>query len=198
MKLEREFFLRDGISLARALLGKTLVHRSPEGETRGVIVETEAYMGELDKAAHSYKRRENGRTNIQYREGGHAYIYLIYGMHCCFNITANAADVPECVLIRALEPSGGTELMRLRRRQEQAEALCSGPGKLCAAMGIDRSLYGEDLCGERLFLLDEGRTPDISVGRRINIDYAEEAADFPWRFTVRGSRFLSVREKEPK
>jgi len=196
MKLDRTFYTADGISLARELLGKTLVHKSPEGETRGIIVEAEAYMGEADKAAHSYKRREEGRTRIQYGAGGYAYIYLIYGIHSCFNITANKAEIPEAVLIRALEPTGGIELMRARRKQERLTALCSGPGKLCSAMGINLAQYGADLCGASLYIEDTGICPDIAASRRINIDYAEEAVDFPWRFTIRGSAFLSAKIKE--
>ena len=195
MKLPREFYLTDGVSLAKELLGKVLVHDTPEGRISGIIVETESYMGPADKAAHSYKASSFGRTNVQYGPGGYAYIYLIYGMHSCMNVVANGENVPEAVLIRALQPLEGIERMQLLRNKEKVADLCSGPGKLCEALMIDRSLYGEDLCGDRLFL-EEGPLSsfEIGVSKRINVDYAEEAADFPYRFYVKGNNFTSLRE----
>ncbi|MDO5399815.1 MAG: DNA-3-methyladenine glycosylase [Eubacteriales bacterium] len=193
MKLCREFYLRSGVEVARDLIGKVLVCRRPEGVTRGIIVETEAYMGHLDAAAHSYKAPSTGRTAIQYGPGGYAYVYTIYGLHTCMNVVANRPGCPEAVLIRALEPVGGIPLMQQRRKSQSLTALCSGPGKLAQAMGITMAQYGADLCGEELYLEeDDGPAPEILETKRINVDYAGEAADYPWRFLQKGSRFVSV------
>ena len=192
-KLPRAFYLQNGVELSQALLGKILVHSTPEGVTRGRIVETEAYMGERDAAAHSYKRLVSGRTSVQYGPGGFAYVYLIYGIHSCMNVVANREGIPEVALLRALEPLEGLGLMARRRRTDRKEALCSGPGKLCMAMGITRSQYGLDLCGEKLWIEDDGARPEIAVGKRIGIDYAGEARDYPWRFAVKGSGYLSAK-----
>ncbi len=191
-KLPREFYLCDGIELSKKLLGKILVRDKGGVVTRARIVETEAYMGTVDKAAHSYKNNSGGRCNIQYGPGGFAYVYLIYGMYSCFNIVANAEGIPEVSLIRALEPLDGIKTMMERRKTDKIKNLCGGPGKLCMAMDIDRSLYGADLCGDELYLTDDGFCGfEIASGPRINIDYAEEAADFPWRFTIKGNGFVS-------
>ncbi len=196
MKLERDFYLRSGLEVARDLIGKQLVRKTPEGVARGIIVETEAYLGPADAAAHSYKRQTK-RTNVQYGPGGFAYVYVIYGMHVCMNIVANREQVPEAVLLRALEPVDGLELMRERRRRQREKDLCSGPGKLCQAMGITMADYGADLCGGDLYVEDVGfPVPSVTAGKRINVDYAGEAAGYPWRFMLTDSRFLSVPPKQ--
>ncbi len=192
-KLGREFYLREGLEAAGMLLGKILVHDSPDGLTAGRIVELEAYMGESDKGCHAYGGRRTARTEIMYAEGGYAYVYLIYGMYCCMNVIVGGKDIPHCIFLRALEPVEGIELMKKRRGTDRLRNLCGGPGKLCIAMGIDRSLYGEDLCGSRLWLEDDGFSPEIICGRRINIDYAGEDAEKDWRFAVKGSQFLSAK-----
>lgn len=188
-KLPRGFYLCDGLIAAE----KLLVHDSPEGLTSGRIVELEAYMGESDKGCHAYGGRRTDRTEVLYGEGGHAYVYLIYGMYSCMNVIVNKKDIPHCIFIRALEPVDGIDLMKARRGTDKLRNLCSGPGKLCIAMGITRELYGEDLCGDRLWIEDDGYRPEIACGKRINIDYAEEAIDFEWRFAVKNSKFLSVK-----
>ncbi len=194
MKLTREFYLENGVTLAKNLIGKVLVHEAPEGITKGIIVETEAYMGEMDDAAHSYKGKSE-RTNIQYGRGGFAYIYLIYGMHHCMNIVANIENRPQAVLIRALEPLEGIELMMLRRKTDKVNILCNGPGKLCQAMGINKSHYGIDLCGFTMYLEEPNNSQPIDViaSKRINIDYAEQSKDNLWRFTKRDSKFISAK-----
>ena len=195
-KLARDFYLQDALGLARALVGKVLVRQTAEGVVSGRIVEAEAYMGALDAAAHSYRGKPGGRVNVQYGPGGFAYVYLIYGMHCCLNVVANAKGIPECVLIRALEPLTGLELMRRRRGKEAAKDLCSGPGKLCASLGIDRSSYGEDLCGDALYIAEDSRdSHEILQTPRINVNYAGEAAAYPWRFVEKNSLYLSVKVK---
>ncbi len=191
MKLDRDFYVRDGLTVARELIGKKLIHRSAEGMTGGLIVEAEAYMGAVDAAAHSFKGRTK-RTEIQYADGGRAYIYMIYGMHICFNVTANVVDVPEAVLIRALEPTDGIELMMRRRNKKSPWELCNGPGKLTQAMGITIAHYGVDLCGDEIFIETTDRAVEIDSARRVNVDYAGAAADFPWRFLLRGSDFISA------
>lgn len=170
--LSPEVYAADGITLARRLLGCRLVHETPEGAAGGVIVETEAYMGLSDDAAHSYRGRPGGRVNVQYGPGGFAYIYLIYGMHSCMNVVANGKDIPEAVLIRALRPDQGLELMYRRRpKAKDDRQLCSGPGKLCAALAITAS-------------------------PRIGVDYAVRCRDELWRFTITGDPFVSRKPKE--
>ena len=192
MKCCREFYLRGGLEVARDLIGKKLVHNSAEGLTSGIIVETEAYMGAIDAAAHSYKGLTE-RTKIQYGVGGYAYVYLIYGMYTCMNVVANIENIPECVLIRALQPIEGIELMKIRRKKNNLRDLCSGPGKLTQAMGITKNHYGIDLCGEEIFIEEvENFTPDITATKRINIDYAGDAANYLWRFILTDSKFISV------
>ena len=184
-KLEREFYIRDVNLVARDLIGKLLVHESNEGITSGFIIEAEAYKGPEDKAAHTYNNRRTERTEIQFHEGGYAYVYMIYGMYYCFNITVNTPDKPEAVLIRALEPHEGIELMKSRRKTEALRNLCNGPGKLCCAMGITKAHYGTDLSGDELYLLDDERpAPVVMTSPRINIDYAEEYVNVKWRYTA--------------
>lgn len=198
-KLTRDFYQNDALTLAPALLGKILVHEHEGVITSGIIVETEAYCGPNDKAAHSFNNRCTPRTAIFFGDGGFAYVYLVYGMHCCFNVTANIAGRPECVLVRALEPLEGIDTMKARRNTTSIINLCNGPGKLCAALGITRELYGEDLCGEKLYILS-GRESIFSVktSPRIGIYYAEEYRNVLWRFYVEGSKYVSrVRQKTP-
>ena len=196
-KLNRNFYLRSAEELAPALLGKILVHKTAEGVTSGIIVETEAYIGPDDKGAHSCGGVPTARTAVMFGKGGFAYVYLIYGMYSCFNVVANVKDKPEAVLIRALEPLDGVELMKMRRGTDKPENLCSGPGKLCSALGITREQSGADLCKNELFILDmpELSKSEIIVSPRINIDYAEEYRDKLWRYFVKGNKFVS---KVPK
>lgn len=196
-KLNRNFYLKSAEELAPALLGKILVHKTAEGVTSGIIVETEAYIGPEDKGAHSCGGVPTARTAVMFGKGGFAYVYLIYGMYSCFNVVANVKDKPEAVLIRALEPLDGVELMKMRRGTDKPENLCSGPGKLCSALGITREQSGADLCKNELFILDMPELPksEIIVSPRINIDYAEEYRDKPWRYFVKGNKFVS---KVPK
>lgn len=193
MGLGRDFYNRDTLTVAEEVLGKTLVHVTEGGLTKGKIVEVEAYIGPQDKAAHSYNNLYSERTKIQYGEGGYAYVYLIYGMYHCMNIVTNRANLPESLLIRALEPLEGIELMKQRRKTDRLKMLCNGPGKLCQAMGITKENYGDDLCGDVLYL-EEGEALEkeqILRSRRINIDYAEEAKEFLWRFSIRDNPCVS-------
>ncbi len=197
MKITIEFYRRDAITVAKDLLGLVLVHETKEGITKGIIVETEAYMGFKDAAAHSYKNIRKGRTNVQYGEGGYAYIYLIYGMYYCMNIVTNVVNIPEVVLLRALEPTQGIDLMKKRRGTDKILNLCSGPGKLCSAMGINQADYGMDLCGNQLYFEKSAdyKLNEIVASKRINIDYAGEAKDYLWRFTIKDNKYISVKVK---
>ncbi len=191
-KLTHSFYQTDALTLAKKLLGKILVHNSQDGLTSGIIVETEAYSGPEDKAAHTFNFRRTPRTEILFHEGGRAYIYLVYGMHYCLNVTANSAGKPECVLLRALQPLDGLNLMQSRRKTPRPVNLCSGPGKLCSAMGITRKLYGADLCGDVLYILDsECSDLKIAASTRIGIDYAEEYKNMLWRFYIEGNAYVS-------
>ena len=189
MKLSADFYKRPAARVARELLGKVLVC----GGAKGIIVETEAYIGPEDKASHTAGGRHTERNDAMYREGGIVYVYTIYGMHTCFNVVTGPEGRGEAVLVRALEPVEGIDLMKKRRGTDNVKNLAGGPGKLCAAMGIDKSFYGESLTGERIWIEDRGLRPEITVSRRINVDYAEEWAEKPLRFTIKNSPFVSVR-----
>lgn len=198
--MEREFYLRDANSVAPELLGKLLVHNTPEGITSGMIVEVESYIGPDDKGAHSYLNKRTQRTEIQYGSGGYAYIYTIYGMYSCFNVVVNTEMKPEVVLVRALEPVDGIDLMERRRKTKSRVLLCNGPGKLCAAMGITKGQYGIDLCGTELYIKPYLKTDktQIMVSPRINIDYAEECKDFLWRYFIKDNLYVSNIAKKYK
>jgi DNA-3-methyladenine glycosylase len=174
-----------------------LVHETPEGLTAGRIVEVEAYRGPADRAAHSSGGRRTARNEVMYGPAGHAYVYFIYGMHHCVNVVCQRPDVPEAVLLRALEPVAGELLMRVRRALPDAPAwrLCRGPGALCQAMGIGRAQNGADLTRGALRILDAPAVAARRVVRtaRIGVAYAGADAARPWRFLVRGSPAVSGR-----
>lgn len=186
-RLKRDFFLTDALTLAKNLLGKVMVHETADGPIRAVITETEAYMGEGDKASHAYGGRRTNRTETMFHAGGTSYVYLIYGMYCCMNVVANEEEIPHAVLIRKVEPADEASRQRMlaRRPVKNKKNLADGPGKLCIAMDITRELNDIDMVTSKDFYLTEGRKvrkKEIQCGRRINIDYAQEAADFLWRF----------------
>src|SRR5215203_2552133 len=177
-RLNPQFFTReDTLRIARDLLGKLLVVPTANGDrVSGMIVETEAYLGEVDKAAHTYGGRRTARNEITYAAGGRVYVFFVYGMYYQLNLVTGLADHPHVVLIRAVEPVEGIDIMRERRGEMKDVNLTSGPGKLCIAFGIDRSLNGEDLLGERIWT-EEYRNlkrTEFGVGPRVGIDYAEE------------------------
>ena len=186
MILPRSFYARGPVEVARGLLGKILVH----GETSGRIVETEAYLAAGDLAAHS-ARGITARTRVIFGPPGHAYVYLIYGMYECLNLVAEPDGQPGCVLIRALEPVAGIEIMQRRRpAARKLHDLASGPGRLTLALGITRAQNGVDVTRGPLTV----RTPrhaapfEIEVGPRVGIRHC---ADWPLRFSIRGSPFVS-------
>lgn len=194
-KLARSFYLRDDtVCIARDLLGKLIVVPDETGQrVSGMIVETEAYLGETDRAAHSFGGRRTARNEVTYGRGGHAYVFFIYGMYYQLNVVCGRVDLPHVVLIRAVEPVEGIEVMRARRGEMKDRNLTSGPGKLCIAMEIDRNLNGEDLLGDRIWL-EEHRSflaDEIAVGKRIGIDYAGDDVQQPWRFWLKQNEFVS-------
>ncbi|MDQ3490641.1 MAG: DNA-3-methyladenine glycosylase [Acidobacteriota bacterium] len=195
MKLTHDFFVRkDTLHIASDLLGKLLVVSSETGErVSGMIVETEAYLGEIDKAAHSFSGRRTARNEITYAEGGHVYVFFIYGLYYQLNFVCNRIDQPSVVLIRAVEPVEGIEIMRTRRGKMPDKNLTSGPGKLCIAFGIDKSFNGEDLLGDRIWVEEYKNfsRDEIVSGKRIGVGYAEEFAEMPWRFWLTNNLFVS-------
>lgn len=199
MKLERSFYERDTLIVAKELLGLVLVHMGPEGVTKGKIVETEAYMGPEDKGAHSYGGKHTPRMDPLYKTGGFAYIYQLHGYNYCLNVVTQKENIPQAVLIRAIEPVEGIELMIKRRNidvstKSKFKNLTNGPSKLCHAMGIDTSLNGIDLCGDEIFITfgtSSNDNEEIVSTKRIHIDYAEEYKDKPWRFLLKGNEFVS-------
>ena len=194
-KLPREFYQRpDVLTVSRDLLGKLLVVPTADGtRVSGKIVEVEAYRGPEDRASHAYGGRRTKRTETMYRSGGVAYVYFVYGMYYQFNVVSGIADVPHAILVRALEPVEGIEVMRARRHSHPDHNLTNGPGKLCIAMGIDRQLDGADLLSDRVWLEEfENVSPRrVARGPRIGIDYAQEWIDKPWRFWLRDNPYVS-------
>lgn len=189
-RLDRAFYRQDPVTVARRLLGQRLVHVVDEQRVAGLIVETEAYLGYEDKAAHSYGWRQTERTKTMFADGGTAYVFLNYGIHRLLNIVVAGVDQPQAVLLRALEPTEGLDAMRARRPKAKAETdLCSGPGKLGAALAIKLDHDGTDLATSETLFVERIRRralPDrqIVVRPRIGVEYAEEWADAPLRFYV--------------
>ena len=195
MKLPDSFYQRTNVvKIARELLGKVLFTKVNEIVTGGVIVETEAYSWK-ERGCHAYNAKKTQRNAVMFGKGGYAYVYLCYGMHNLFNIVTNREDVPEAVLIRALEPVEGIDYMLARRGKLVNHLhLTSGPGKLTKALGIDRKLNGKFLTGTEVWVEDPGHKISprrIEAGKRIGIDYAGRDALLPWRFTLKGSEWLS-------
>jgi len=223
-RLPREFFARDGLVVAKELLGKILVHETSEGTVRGIITEVESYMGVEDKGSHTYGGRRTERTEPMFHKGGTSYVYFTYGMYHCMNITTGWENVPQAVLIRGVipaDPESEERMMKLRmnavrrqlekkqaremqsdnasvvkkqadidtvlKRREKAiwKNLADGPGKLCIAMEVTKADNDVDMVESTIFYVTEGievKPEDIKAGKRIGIDYAEEAADYLWRF----------------
>lgn len=195
--LPRAFFNRDPVRVAIGLLGSILVHESREGYTSGRIVETEAYLHEVDPASHSYRRR-TPRVEAMFGPPGHAYVYAIHS-RWCFNIVTQPPDVASAVLIRALEPMEGIGLMKKRRRKDSLLELCRGPAKLCESLGIDRSFNGHDLASSKtLYVMKDRSKPiprrQIVCTPRIGVTSAH---DLELRYFIEGSRFVSANRKRP-
>jgi DNA-3-methyladenine glycosylase len=195
-KLAYSFYQNEEVTdLAIQLLGKQLFTLIDGELTGGTIVETEAYRGAVDKASHAYGGRLTNRTSIMYEPGGVAYVYLCYGIHHLFNVVTAPKNIPHAVLIRGLEPVSGLDVM-LRRRNMSAlkPNLTAGPGALAKAMGIDKGLNAKDLMGDEIWIEDNGiqiNPGDIVAGPRIGVAYAQDHALLPWRFYVKGNKFVS-------
>jgi DNA-3-methyladenine glycosylase len=201
--LPLSFYEGSVLEIARAMIGKVLVHETAHGTLAGRIVECEAYRGPEDLAAHSAGGRRTRRTEVMFGPAGRAYMFLIYGMHWAFNVVVGPEGRPHAILVRALEPVLGQGRMAALRGLPSAPRssaglaatsvqLTNGPGKLCAALGLDARAYGLSLAGPELFLAEGGRRGPIGRSARINVDYAGRWAEKPWRFYERGNKWVSV------
>jgi DNA-3-methyladenine glycosylase len=187
-KLDRKFYNRPTLKVAKELLGKYLVTQKDGHLLSGKIVETEAYIGFKDPASHAY-RGMTPRNEVMFGDPGYAYVYLTYGMHHCLNLVTEKKGYPAAVLIRALQPAEGIELMKKRRGRQNFKNLTSGPAKLCQALGIDRNLNGADLCSDIIFVEDRGEVVErIASSSRIGIN---EGKKKNWRFFIEKNEFVS-------
>lgn len=191
MKVKKSYFLEeDVVSLAKDMLGKVLVTKLNGKLTAGIITETEAYDGIEDKACHAYGGKRTPRTEVMYAQGGISYVYLCYGMHHLFNVVTGKKDIPQAVLIRAIQPLKGIEeILRRRNATELSANLCVGPGKITKALGITTQHNAFDLTQGKIWLEDDSiqiKKSQILSGPRIGVDYAGEDAKLPYRFWVRG------------
>ena len=212
MKLQKKIYQQNTLTVARSLLGCILVHKLSEGLVSGIIVETEAYMGINDKGAHSYRGRHTPRMDPLYKRGGYAYIYQLHGYNYCLNVVTEKEDQPRAVLIRALQPLKGLKIMaklrgvnmsslKIKNNSDTPSSavknLTNGPSKLCQALAIDSALNGIDLTEDELYITSgNDLRKEIVATPRVNIDYAEEDKDKPWRFILKDNSFLSRVYKE--
>lgn len=205
MKLTREFYSRDAREVAKELLGKVIVHKVDGVTLKGKIVETEAYIGSIDKACHAFGGKRTERLEPLYGESGITYVYFIYGKYFCFNVITGKKEVPEGVLIRAVEPLEGIEQMAKLRfnkslkdlTKTQKKNLTSGPSKFCMAFNIDKRSNMQDLCEDKLYIEQYTEEEQFTLieAKRVGIDYAEEAKDFLWRYYIDESIWVSLRKK---
>ncbi|WP_143960993.1 DNA-3-methyladenine glycosylase [Litoribacter populi] len=194
--LPKTFFLENEVThISKMLLGKVMVSQIGDAITAGRIVETEAYDGNKDKACHAYLNRNTKRTEVMFKEGGRSYVYLCYGIHHLFNIVTHLHNQANAVLIRALEPLEGVEVMKVRRGMQKIKMLCNGPGKLAKAMGIhkhynDTLLYNTE---SPIWIGKLESEPEFEIVEttRIGVDYAEEDAALPWRYYIKDNQFIS-------
>lgn len=200
MKLPLSYYSnQDVLFLAKDLLGKVLFTEIDGETTAGIIVETEAYFGVKDKASHAYGGRRTDRTETLYSHGGVSYVYLCYGIHHLFNVVTSVEDEPHAVLVRAVEPLIGKEIMELRRNMPASKpSISAGPGSAAKALGIDRSFNSKKLTENEIWIEDHGivyQPDEIIAGPRIGVAYAEEDALLPWRFFVKGNKYVSKPNK---
>ncbi|MBI5856353.1 MAG: DNA-3-methyladenine glycosylase [Sphingobacteriales bacterium] len=199
-KLSLEFYQRkDVLTIAKDLLGKILVTNWKSTFTSGRIVEVEAYNGTIDKASHAFGGRRTKRNEVMYAEGGSAYVYLCYGIHHLFNVVTNNKDIPHAILIRALEPVRGVEVMLKRTGKKKTDySLTRGPGNVSKALGILTKHSGISLPGKELYIADDGLVysdKEIASSPRIGVDYAGRHAKLKYRFYVKGNPFVSGKHK---
>ena len=203
MILEKSFYKQGALDLAKDLLGKTLVRKVDGRVLKGKIVETEAYIGEIDKASHAYNGRRTERTEPLFHEGGIAYVYFIYGLYHCFNVISGEKEKGAGVLIRAVEPLNEFDYISQKRfKKDFAElsnakkkTLTNGPSKLCMAYSIDKSDNYKKLYEYGDFYIENSNENNFEIieSKRIGIDYAEEAIDFLWRFYIKDNIYVSVK-----
>ena len=193
-KLDEAFYLRnDVVRIAKDLIGKVLFTNINGNVAGGIIVETEAYSFK-EKGCHAYNGRMTERNKVMFKSGGYAYVYLCYGIHYLFNVVTNVEGKADAVLIRALEPVAGEQFILNRMNSQSMKRTTSGPGKLTKALGIDKSLNAANLLSERVWIEDQGikiSKNSIEASPRIGIDYAGEDAGLLWRFTIKGSEWVS-------
>ncbi|MFH2136650.1 MAG: DNA-3-methyladenine glycosylase [Patescibacteria group bacterium] len=193
-KIKKNFYNRNTIKVAQEILGKFLVRKIGKKIIAGKIVETEAYVGPSDLASHA-SRGKTARTAPMFGPPGHAYVYLVYGLNYCFNIVTEKENYPAAVLIRAIEPTDGIDLIKkFRKNQKIIFNLTNGPGKLCQALKIDKSLNNSDISKNILWVEDRGlkiKPSEIVAAKRIGVDYAGQYKNKPWRFYLRGNPFVS-------
>jgi DNA-3-methyladenine glycosylase len=187
-KLGRDFYNRATLKVARELLGKYLVLKKDGKTLSGKIVETEAYIGQGDKASHAF-RGKTKRNEVMFGPPGYAYIYFTYGMYHCLNFVTEKENFPAAVLIRALEPEDGIEIMKKNRKTDVIENLTSGPGKVCMALGLDRKMNGTDLCSDSFYVEDRNeKRGKVASTPRVGINLGK---DKKWRFYIKDNKFVS-------
>jgi DNA-3-methyladenine glycosylase len=200
MKLNEDYYLgNDVVSISKNLLGKYLFTCIDGVITGGYIVETEAYNGIIDKASHSFGNRITPRTKTMFMQGGIAYVYLCYGIHEMFNIVTNVEGTPHAILIRAINPAEGIEAMQVRRNMPIFKpAITAGPGSVAKALGISRNINAISLQSDTIWIEDRGLSftdEQIAIGPRIGVSYAGEDAFLPYRFYVKGNKYVSKPNK---
>ena len=202
--LEKDFFNRDTLTVAKDLLGKVIIRNDNGIVYRAKIVETEAYLGIEDRAAHSFGDRKTERTKIMYEDAGTIYVYQTYGIHFMLNFVTRDIGIPEAVLIRGVEPLNEFDNISLNRFGKiykdlsayQKKNLTNGPGKLTKALNIDKNLNGKNLFKDELYLEDDASIFDIIIDKRIGIDYAKEAINYPYRFYIKENPYVSILKKD--
>lgn len=192
--LSSDFFQISTLELAKNLLGCMIIKETAEGIASGYIVETEAYLGPNDRAAHSYGNRRTKRTEIMFGEAGSIYTYMMH-THTLVNVVSGPLEIPEAILIRAVQPYTGLDLMKKRRGMDNLRNLTNGPGKLTKALGITMNDYGKSFSRPPLYITSGTVPDDISIGPRIGIDNTGEAKDYPYRFWITGNSFVSHHRK---
>jgi DNA-3-methyladenine glycosylase len=200
MKLPESYYQsNDVVNLSKDLIGKYLFTRIDGLITGGYIVETEAYNGVIDKASHAYGNRNTPRTSVMFKQGGIAYVYLCYGIHEMFNIVTSVEGQPHAILIRAIEPTDGIDKMLHRRGMQTLKPnITMGPGSVAKALGISRAINTFSLQGDTIWLEDKGLIipdEDIAAGPRVGVDYAADDALLPYRFFVKGNKYVSKPNK---
>ncbi|MDR0319183.1 MAG: DNA-3-methyladenine glycosylase [Rickettsiales bacterium] len=190
MKIKKSELLKDPKKVAKNLLGATLCSRVGGKLCSGRIVELELYIGECDKACHAW-RGKTPRNAVMFGAPGKAYVYFVYGMHNMLNVVISEAGKANAILIRAVEPLDGIETMQARRGIKDAKNLCNGPAKLTKAFGITTKHNGADLSGDLIWLEPATSRFQVATGKRIGVDYAGSDADLPWRFVIKGNKFVS-------